>query len=191
MRICVSLYHFLLFLLVSWTVYNTFIYICLLLPTYDNPFLEIDIFDFWNVYLFGALDFDKFSRLPSDFYHGWFGHGLLNEGMVIFSYFLIVEGMAAYIWCNNQNVFSAFFLAITPCIAGPYLALLFTDYRVLNYGIIGIIAFYAILYNLNNYRKKHFPRLTLPTWLEWRRPDMVPSLKVIAKWIKHRFCQSK
>ena len=61
MRILRRLYHFLLFLTVSWTVYNTFLFICLLLPASDNKYVELYIFDFWNYYLLGALDYHKFS----------------------------------------------------------------------------------------------------------------------------------
>ena len=179
MRILRRLDHFLLFLIVSWTVYNTFIFICLILPASDNQYVELDIFDFWNIYLLGTLDFHEFSSLFSHALDDWLDPRILREYWPFLIYMLIVKGVAILYWCKKQNPISACILALAPCIAGLYLTLVFNDYRLLSFGMIGIVVFYTILYNLNEYRKRHYPQLTLPAWLEWRMPNMLPSFKSI------------
>lgn len=187
MRILRRLYHFLLFLIVSWTVYNTFIFICLVLPASENQFAELAIYRFWNFYLFGALDFHKYSSYFSDMLNEWLDPWVLREFWPFLGYVLVVKGLAAFFWCKNQNPISACILALAPCIAGAYLTLIFRDYRLLFFGMIGIVVFYTILYNINNYRKRHYPQLTLPAWLEWRRPNMLPSFKLLAHKMGHIF----
>ncbi len=187
MRILRALYHFLLFLVISWTVYNTFIFICLILPDSDYEYINGTIFDFWNFYLLGALDFHELASQISEVFHGWTNPRVLHEYWPFLLYVLSINGLAAYIWCSNQNPLSALYLALAPCIAGPYLGLVFQDLRLLIFGIIAIIVFYGILAALNCYRKMRLPRLSLPTWLEWRRPNMVPSFKSIFHKVAHMF----
>ena len=180
-------YHFLLFLIVSWTVYNTFIFICIVLPASDNQYVELDIFNFWNFYLLGALDFHKLYSQFSDALSGWMNPRVLHEYWPFLIYMFIVKGLAIVYWCKKQNPISACVLALAPCIAGAYLTLVFVDYRLLFFGMIGIVVFYTILYNLNDFRKRHYPHLTLPAWLEWRMPNMLPSFKSIAHKIGQMF----
>ena len=136
MRILRSLYHLLLFLIVSWTVYNTFIFILLVLPASDNQYVELNIFDFWNFYLLGALDFHELSSQFSDALDGWLTPRVLHEYWPFLIYMLVVKGLAVLCWCKKQNPISACILALAPCIAGAYLTLVFRDYRLL--GSVGI-----------------------------------------------------
>lgn len=187
MRILRSIYRFLLFLIVSWTVYNTFIYLALpLLPFSDSEYAKSYIFDFWNVYLLGALNFSEFVSLITFTFSGW-TRAPRHEMWYFLLYLLSVNGLTAYIWCNYQTLLSACFLSLTPCVAGPFPSLLFCDYRILICGTIAIPVFYVILNILNNYRKKRFPHLSLPIWLEWRLPNMVPPKKPITVMIADEF----
>lgn len=187
MRILGSLYHFFLFILVSWTVYNTFLFICLLLPASENEFAELAILDFWNFYLLGALDFHKFTTQIS-YIPEWLDPRVLRDFWPLLLYAFVVNGLAALVWCHKQNLLNACLLALAPCFVGPFLSLMYRlDGLILIEGIIGIIIFYAILYKLNNYRKQHFPNLTLPIWLEWRMPNMGATLMSITHKMAHMF----
>ena len=137
MRIFHNIYHFLLFLFVSWTVYNTFIFVCFLLPASKNEFAVLTIIDFWNFYLLGALDFHAFTRDLNDIFINCLDPWSLRKFWPFYLYSFAMTGIALYIWCATQNPFSACFLAIVHCIAGPYLILLFKDYSILFWGAIG------------------------------------------------------
>ena len=187
MRILRNLYHLLLFLIVSWTVYNTFIFILLVLPASDNQYVELDIFDFWNFYLLGAFDFHELSYQISGMLDDLLKPEVLREFWPLLIYMLVVKGLAVLCWCKKQNPISACILALAPCISGLDLTLVFRDYRLLFFGMIGIVVFYTILYNINDYRKRHCPQLALPAWLEWRMPNMLPSFKSIAHKIGQMF----
>lgn len=187
MNLLRSIYHFMLFLIVSWTTYNTLLFLCPLLPTYENELSDPIFFHYWNLYLLGALDFHALVKESSDAFRGLLYLRGSNDLSPFSIYNFSVNGLAAYIWCSDQNSFSGGFLALAGCIAGPYMGLMLHHYMLLLWGIITIVAFYGILSDLIYYRKKRFPHWTLPAWLQWRRPNMVPSLKAIAVRIAQKF----
>lgn len=177
MKLLLGIDHFFLFFFVSWTVYNTFILLSLIIPTYGNIFLENYIWFYFNMYMLGILDPHELFFELAQFLSGFQNIDNLRDFYPLFAYSLFVNSLAVYIWCAKQTPLSACFLAIVPCIAGPYLGLLFVDYRLLFYGIIGTFIFYALLYAANSYRKKRLHLLMLPGWAEWRKPGLVPPLK--------------
>lgn len=167
MKILDCIYCWALFLFVSWTVYNTFIFVCVAIPS-ENMFARNAVCDFWNFYLPGALNFRKSTSGLYDLFIILPDTQIRAKYWPLFLYIIFLNGLSAYIWCNDQNPFTACVLATTPCIAGQFFTLIFIDGELLLYGLSGTLSFYLIMNILKNYRKKHYSGLTFPAWLAWR-----------------------
>lgn len=181
MRIVLSLYHFLLFLLVSWTVYNSFLLMIMVLPEQPTYPLEAVRRTYLNLYLLGATGLENFFTQLNYYFNACIT--LMNWPILwpVFLFFILTNSISIYMWLRKQTVLSACGVALTAGISGIYTEVALVHFLFWQYSIAGILILYAILALANLFRKRYLPNIALPKWLEWKMPYLIPSVNVIVK----------
>lgn len=186
-------WRFLVFLLISWIVYNSIFIPCFFIYTKGEFSLNEFKAGFTYVYLLGG----RYPGSPGILY-AMFLRPAYHMGIFWFiallTYLFLVNGIPTYLWCRRQNAATACLLALAGAIGGPCILYLYADHNsdfinwLLSLG--STIAFYAILAVANVFRKKFLPALTLPPALEWRHNNILPSLGFIWRWLLKIFKKS-
>lgn len=190
MKLLISLYRFVLFLLVSWFIYTS---------SFITFFFLIGGFNISYNHLIGWLNyiylFEGSNLAPLQVIYTLLLRPLYDINIflliAVVLILLLINGTAAYLWCRAQTPLRAAILATTGGAAGQcgYFALM--DFKVWIVSLAITAAFYISLAWANAFRKKYFPWLSLPLALEWREPGLVPPLKTLIEFIIRMFNKIK
>lgn len=174
MRHFCSLCHILIFLIITWIIYNSILIPWMILSinnTEDPRGIGRVIY---LVYFLGLKEYELFQVLWTVFLRPFYS-GLINF-ISMMSALLMIAGIPVYLWCRKQTPLRACLMAMIGGILGPCIIFAVVDFIDWIYAMVITFLFYIGMAAANTYRRKYLPDIRLPAWLEWREPELVPPI---------------